>query len=554
MIASASGSVEGKYSKSSHYDAIIIGGGHNGLVCGGYLARAGLKTLVLERRDIVGGAAVTEEIVPGFKFSVFSYGLGHLHPKVNRELELEKFGLRAVKHNDLFVPISNKEFYIYSSDLATAQRHIARFSQKDAVKYPEFLAYLADLGPIFHKLLLETPIDPSKRDWKSFKENFSFLWRYRKIGDRIYKIADLFTQSADEFLSQWFESPVIRGHFSYWAGVGNMMGPKSPGSAWATLYYLFTMADGGKENVPSPAGHAVGGMGAVSQALAASGKQFGLEIQLNSEVTKVETRNGRVTGVVTLDGSEYFAPIVISNAHAKILFDDLVDERELPAGFIDQIRRFKTFSTAWKINVACDTAPKFASFDRERSGIDAVTFAHIGPDIDYLERAYDDAKYGWYSEKPWMSVGVPSLIDDTMAPAGKHVVHLYGGHAPYELKGASWETERAGFIKSVMNVLDDFAPGFSSSIVDMQVLLPPDIERILNIPHGHILHGEMSADQQFFKRPVPHYSDYRSPIHGLYQCGSSCHPGGCVSGIPGHNAAREILLDLSKGKRLWARK
>ncbi|TIR48675.1 MAG: NAD(P)/FAD-dependent oxidoreductase [Mesorhizobium sp.] len=547
MIASSA-------AKASHYDAIIIGGGHNGLVCGGYLARAGLRTLVLERRSVVGGAAVTEEIVPGFKFSVFSYGVGHLHPKVNKELELEKFGLRAVKHNDLFVPISTKDFFIYSGDVSVTQRNIARFSPRDAQRYPEFLAYLAELGPVFHRLLMETPIDPSKQDWKSFKENFSFLWRYRKIGDRIYKMMDLFTQSADEFLSQWFESSVIRAHFSYWAGVGNMIGPKSPGSAWATLYYLFTMSDFGVANAgPSPRGHAIGGMGAVTQALAASGRKAGLEIKLNSDVIKVGTLNGRVTGVTTTDGSEYSAAIVVSNAHCKILFDDLVDEQQLPTGFLDDIRRFKTFSAAWKINVACDTAPKFAAFDRERSGLEAVTFAHIGPDIDYLERAYDDAKYGWYSSKPWMSVGTPSLIDDTMAPAGKHVVNLFGGHAPYELKDASWDNEREGFLKSVMDVLDDYAPGFSSSIIDMQVLLPPDIERILNIPHGHILHGEMSADQQFFKRPVPHYSDYRSPIHGLYQCGSSCHPGGCVSGIPGHNAAREILLDVSKRKRLWAR-
>ncbi|MER9890099.1 NAD(P)/FAD-dependent oxidoreductase [Mesorhizobium sp. M0114] len=544
-----------KSSNRGQYDAIIIGGGHNGLVCGGYLARAGLKTLVLERRPIVGGAAVTEEIVPGFKYSVFSYGLGHLHPKVNKELELEKYGLKAVKHNDLFVPISAKEFFVYSGDVATTQRHIARFSPKDAARYPDFLAYLADLGPIFHQLLLETPIDPSKRDWRSFKENFSFLWKYRKIGDRIYKMADLFTQSADDFLSQWFESTVVRAHFSYWAGVGNMIGPKSPGSAWATLYYLFTMADVGMANVgPSPRGHVVGGMGAVTQALAASGRKFGLDIRLDSEVTSVETHNGRVTGVVTADGLEYSAPIIVSNAHCKVLFDDLVDERDLPSGFLDEIRRFKTFSTAWKINVACDTAPRFVGFNRAKSGIEEVTFAHIGPDIDYLERAYDDAKYGWYSSKPWMSVGIPSLIDSTMAPAGKHVINLYGGHAPYELKNASWDTEREGFVKSVMDVLDDFSPGFSSSIIDMQVLLPPDIERILNLPQGHILHGEMSPDQQFFKRPVPHYSDYRTPLHGLYQCGSSCHPGGCVSGIPGHNAAREILLDVSKSKWLWARK
>ncbi len=533
-------------SEASKFDAIIVGGGHNGLVCGGYLAKAGLKTLVLERRPVIGGAAVSEEVVPGFIFSVFSYGLGHLHPKVYRDLELERFGLRTVSFGDTFVPITRKEFFLHSSDTATTQRHIARFSQKDAARYPEFLDFLAALSPIMHQLLLETPVDPAKRDWRSFKKTFAFLWKYRRIGDRLYDMTDLFTQSADEFLSQWFESSVIRAHFSYWAGVGNMMGPKTPGSAWATLYYLFTMETHGGV----PRGQVVGGMGSVSQAIATAGRSLGLEVRSDSEVVKVETRNGRVMGVVTGDGSDYSAPIIVSNAHCKVLFDNLVGEAALPNGFLDDIRRFKTHSTAWKINIACEAPPEFTAFDRNESGTDHCAFAHIGPDVDYLERAYDDAKYGWYSARPWMTAATPSLADESLAPSGKHVVNLYGGHAPYELKNASWETERDRFVDSVMSVMDDFAPGFSSSVIDMQVLLPPDIERILNIPNGHILHGEMSPDQLFFKRPVPHYADYRTPIDGLYQCGSSCHPGGCVSGIPGHNAAREILRDHSRGRRL----
>ncbi len=532
--------------KASKFDVIVIGGGHNGLVCGAYLARAGLKALVLERRPVIGGAAVSEEVVPGFTFSVFSYGVGHLHPKVNSELELEKFGLRTVSYGDTFVPVSNKQFFVHSGDVAATQRHIARFSHKDAARYPEFLAFLAALSPFMHRLLLETPIDPAKRDWRSLRKSFSFLWKYRKIGDGLYNIADLFTQSADDFLSRWFESSVIRAHFSYWAGVGNMMSPKTPGSAWATLYYLFTMETHGGV----PRGHSIGGMGKVSQAIADAGRSFGLEVKPDNEVIKVETRNGQVVGVVTRDGLDYAAPIIVSNAHCKVLFDDLVGEAALPDHFLDNIRRFKTHSTAWKINIACEAPPDFAAFDRSESGTDYCAFAHIGPDIDYLERAYDDAKYGWYSSRPWMTAATPTLVDQSMAPSGKHVVNLYGGHAPYELKNASWASERENFINSVMSVMDDFAPGFSSRVIDMQVLLPPDIERILNIPNGHILHGEMSPDQLFFQRPAPHYADYRTPIKGLYQCGSSCHPGGCVSGIPGHNAAREILSDLGKVRRL----
>jgi len=259
----------------------------------------------------------------------------------------------------------------------------------------------------------------------------------------------------------------------------------------------------------------------------------------------VEAADGRVTKVVTARGDEYEARAVVCNASCKVLFDRLLDPSQLPAEFLKHVRNFRTFSTAFKINVAAEAPPRFAAFDAAACGFESPNYVHIGPDIEYLQAAYEDACHGRYSRRPFITAVVPTTVDTTLAPAGKHVVNLFGGHAPYTLQGATWETERASFLRNVYDTIDEIAPGFSDGVIAEQVLLPPDIERIINTPHGHIFHGELALEQLFFQRPAPHYSDYRSPIRGLYQCGSSTHPGGGVSGIPGHNAAREILKDWS---------
>jgi len=277
-----------------------------------------------------------------------------------------------------------------------------------------------------------------------------------------------------------------------------------------------------------------GGMGAITQAIAASGRRFGLETLTDAAVAEVLISNGRATGVRTVDGRVFEASIVISNADCKTLFQKLVAPTHLPAEFLADIARYRTFSTAFKINIACDAPPRYRSFDKAKAGFEYPTYVHLAPDIDYLERAYDDAKYGWYSQKPFITPVVPTIVDTTLAPPGKHVVNLFGGHAPYTLKNGDWAVERDKFVKNVLAVVDEFAPGFSSQIIDMQVLLAPDIERIGGLPQGHIFHGELSPDQLFFQRPAAHYSDYRTPVGALYQCGSSCHPGGGVSGIPGY--------------------
>jgi phytoene dehydrogenase-like protein len=526
---------------AQQYDAIIIGGGHNGLVCGSYLAKAGLKTLVLERRHVIGGAAVSEEIVPGFTFSVFSYVMSLLHPKVIRELELDKFGLEVLPATDLFCPLYGDDFIILSEDVQKTQESFARFSKHDADAYPAFNQHLQETAGLVRSLLLQTPIDPTRRDWRTFKEAASLLWRYRKIGSGFYRVADLMTMSAYDYLSRWFESDIIKTVFAYYASIGTFAAPKSPGSAYVIMHHLM-----GEHEGAAGWGFVRGGMGSISKAIAASGARFGLEIKTSSPVAEVRVENGRASGVVTEQGEAYGARIVACNASAKLLYQKLVAARHLPAELLAGIESYRTFSTAFKINVAADAPPRYRAFDQAKAGFDYPTYVHLAPDIDWLERAYDDAKYGWYSAKPFVTPVVPTMRDRTIAPEGKHVVHLFGGHAPYELRNGTWEHERPNLVRNAMDVMDEFAPGFSSQIIDMQVLLPPDIEEIIGTPQGHIFHGELALDQLFWQRPAPGYADYRSPVQGLYLCGSSTHPGGGVSGIPGHNAAREILKDAKR--------
>ncbi|MGI9301478.1 MAG: phytoene desaturase family protein [Gammaproteobacteria bacterium] len=528
---------------AQQYDVVIIGGGHNGLTCGAYLAKAGLKTLVLERRHVVGGAAVSEEIVPGFTFSVFSYVMSLLHPKVIRELELFDFGLEVLPATDLFCPLYEDDYIIFSEDKKKTQEQFARFSKRDAENYPAFCNYLEEVTNIVRGILLETPVDLAYHDWRRVKDTASMLWRYRKVAGKFYRVVDLFMQSADQYLSRWFESDIIKAVLAYYASIGTFAGPKSPGSAYVIMHHIM-----GEHEGAGGWGFVRGGMGAISRAIAESGKRFGMEVKTDAEIAAVNIRDERAVSVVTKNGDEYAAKAIASNANVKVLLLDLVGADHLPAEVVDDINQYRTFSTAFKMNIAAEAPPQYKAFDKAKCGFDYPSYVHLGPDIDYLERAYDDAKYGWYSSRPFITPVVPTTVDDSIAPPGKHVVHMFGGHAPYKLKNGTWEQERDNFVKNALDVVDTFAPGFSDNIIDMQVLLPPDIEEILNIPNGHIFHGELAPDQLFFKRPLPHFADYRTPIRALYQCGSSCHPGGGVSGIPGHNAAREILKDW-KGLR-----
>ncbi len=523
---------------SECYDAVIIGGGHNGLVCGAYLARAGLRTLVLERRAIVGGAAVTEETVPGFRFSTFSYLMSLLHPKVIRELDLHRHGFEVLPASDMFSPLPDGDHILFCDEMARTQASFARFSKADAEIYPAFDAYLMDAARIVRRLLLETPPDPSCRSFRAFRQSAAFLWKYRRIGRKLFRLIDLMTMSADDYLSEWFESTHVKAVLAYYSGIGTFAGPRTPGSAYVILHHVM-----GEHAGAGGWGFSRGGMGAITQAIAAAGREHGLAIRTEAEVVAIDTAAGRATGVTLADGTRIEAAIVASNVSAKLTFLRFLPEAALPADFVRELRGFRTESSAFKVNIACERLPHYTAFDAARCGFAYPTYAHIGPTIEYLERAYDDAKWGDISRHPFLTPVAPSFVDDSIAPPGKHVLHLFGGHAPYTLAGEGWETRRDELARIVLATLDAAAPGFSDSIIGMQVLAPPDIEAAIGSPHGHIFHGELNVDQLFWARPVPHFADYRSPIRGLYQCGASAHPGGGVGGVCGHNAAREILRD-----------
>lgn len=530
------------------YDAIIIGAGHNGLVCANYLAKAGQKVLVLERRDVVGGAAVTEEIAPGFRASIFSYLMSLLHPRIIRELELKKHGLEVLPCSDMVSPLDGEDYILFSDNIAKSQASFARFSKHDADIYPEFDRYLNEAANIVRKLLWETPVDPTKRDWRTFKDGASLLWRHRKIGRKMYRIVDMLTMSAYDFLREWFEDDRVMAVLAYYASIGTFAGPKSPGSAYVIMHHIM-----GEHEGAGGWGFIKGGMGAITQALASSAREKGVDIVTGAPIREVRVQNGRATAVSTTKGETYAAKTIISNASAKTLYLDLVGETHLPEEVVREIKGYRTFSTAFKMNIACDRPPQYRILDRVRregtlGNFDYPTYMHIAPDIDYLERAYDDAKHGWYSSRPFITPVVPTMVDTTLAPPGKHVVNLFGGHAPYTLKGSDWANEKENFRKTVFDTIEEYAPGFRDDVIEAQLLVAPDIENIVNLPQGHIFHGELSTDQLFFQRPVSGYADYRTPVKGLYICGSSMHPGGGVSGIPGFNAAREVMRDI-KAKR-----
>ena len=530
----------------TRYDAIVIGAGHNGLVCANTLARAGLKVLVLERRDVVGGAAVTEEITPGFRSSTFSYLMSLLHPRIIGEFDLKRHGLTVLPCSDMVSPVDRDDYILFSDNTAKTQASFAKFSAHDAKIYPEFDRYLTEAAQIVRKLLFETPVDPARPGWRSFKDAASLLWRYRKVGRKLYRIADMLSMSAYDFLREWFEDDRVMAVLAYYASIGTFAGPKTPGSAYVIMHHIM-----GEHEGAGGWGFIQGGMGAITAALAASAREKGVDIVTGAAIKEVRINGGVATAVTTAAGDTYEARVIISNANAKVLYLDLVGEQHLPAEVVREVRGYRTFSTAFKMNIACERPPQYRILDRVRregglGNFSYPTYMHIAPDIDYLERAYDDAKYGWYSKRPFLTPVVPTIVDPTLAPAGKHVVNLFGGHAPYTLKGGDWATERDNFRDTVFDTIEEHAPGFRDDVIATQLLVAPDIERIVNMPQGHIFHGELSPDQLFFQRPVSGFADYRTPIRGLYICGASMHPGGGVSGIPGYNAGREILKDIKR--------
>jgi phytoene dehydrogenase-like protein len=532
---------------STHTDALIIGGGHNGLVCAAYLAAGGLKVTVLERRGVVGGAAVTEEFHPGFRNSVAAYTVSLLNPKVIRDLELPKHGLRVVERLvSNFLPTEDGRYIKTGGSHTHAE--VAKFSKKDAERldaYGERLDLIADL---LRDLVLETPPNVVQGDWRSALPE---LLRAARLGGRLRKLdmkmrrelLTLFATSAGDYLNGWFESDPIKAVYGFDGIVGNYASPYTPGSAYVLLHHVFGEVNGKK----GVWGHAIGGMGAITQAMARSAASRGVDMRVNSPVREVIVEGGRAVGAITESGETFRASAVISNLSPRLLYLNLIDQSALPTEFRERMSNFRCGSGTFRMNVALSELPNFTCLpgkgDHHTAGI------ILAPTLRYMEQAYFDARtFGW-SKKPIVEVLIPSTVDDSLAPPGQHVASLFCQHvAPQLPNGESWDAHRQTVADLMIDTVNEYAPNFKAAVLGRQIMSPLDLERTFGLIGGDIMHGTMQLDQMFSARPMLGYGNYRGPLPGLYMCGAGTHPGGGVTGAPGHNAAREILADFKRGR------
>ena len=526
------------------YDAIIVGAGHNGLICANYLARAGLKVLVLERRDVPGGATVTQEVWPGYKISVASYVMTLLQPKVMIDLDLRRHGIEALQVGPSFQPFENGQSLVFWSNTARMQEEIRKFSAADAEAYPRFLSHMDTLIPFMRRLIFETPVDPTTGRVKDIGKAMALAWRFKDIGGHLYDVWDLLTLSAHDYLKRWFESDsVLTAYGSYASGAAGLVSPKTQGSAYVLARPLLRDPN----TAAGPGGLIKGGMGSVTKALLAAGRAHGIEVRTSAPVAAVDIENGRARGVVLESGERIEAGLVAANLQAKLLYLKLIDAKWLPTEVIDGIKRMRTDSIAFKINLAASALPRWTAYDERRLNEPDPGSITLAESTEELEDAFYSARNGHMAKRPYLWITTPSAFDPTIAPPGQHVINVMGGHVPYKLKGREWdEAAKQELVRIVLDQICRYAPGFDKHVTHVQVLTPPDIETMFALPGGHVQHGEMTIDQIFFRRPIAHYADYRTPVKSLYLCGASAHPGGGVTGVPGHNAAREILKDLGK--------
>jgi phytoene dehydrogenase-like protein len=520
------------------YDAVIVGGGHNGLVAAAYLARAGRRVVVLERRELVGGCSVTEEVWPGFRVSTAAYLTSLLQEKVVRDLDLPRFGYQVdAKDPAFFSPYPDGRYLFFWQDRQRTLEEIARFSRHDAEVYPAYEDHIERLSQVVEGLLLTTPPEYPPRGAGDLVDYVKILARLRGLGrDDMVGLVKIFTQSAADFLDEWFESEEIKVTLATDGVIGANGGPRSPGTAYILLHHCM----GGVAGKRGLWGFVRGGMGAVSNAIADSARSLGAEMRTNAAVERILVRHGRARGVVLATGEEIEASVVASNLDPKRTFLHLVDESELPGGFVTAIRRWRSEGTSLKINLALSGLPDFKCLPGAPGPQHRATM-HICPSIEYVEHAWDDAKYGRPSRSPMIEMTVPTMYDPSLAPEGRHIMGIFLQYAPYTLAEGTWDELREPFSDRVLDIIEEYAPNIRSIVVDRQVLTPLDLERQFGITGGNIFHGEMSVDQMFSLRPVAGWARYRTPIRGLYLCGSGAHPGGGVMGAPGHNAAREIL-------------
>jgi phytoene dehydrogenase-like protein len=529
------------------HDVAIIGGGHNGLVCAAYLAKAGLKVVVLERRAVAGGAAVTEEFHPGFRNSVAAYTVSLLNPKIVRDLDLARHGLKIVERRiSNFLPLDDGRYLKVGGGKTKSE--VAKFSARDAERLDAYHTRLEAVADVLRALVLETP--PNIVSGLPFAA-LTELFRAGRVANRLRRLGienqrellDLFARSAGDYLDGWFESDPIKAAYGFDGIVGNYASPYAPGSAYVLLHHCFGEVNGRK----GIWGHAIGGMGAITQAMAKSAVERGAEVRLSSPAREVIVESGRATGVVTESGEIFRASAVVSNLNPKLLFQKLVDAAALPADFRARIEKWRCESGTFRMNVALSELPDFTSLPGRELAEHHTAGIIIAPSLGYMEQAYFDARTAGWSRRPIVELVISSTLDDTLAPKGKHVASLFCQHvAPKLPDGASWDDRREEVADLMINTVDRYAPNFRRSVLGRQVFSPLDLERTFGLVGGDIFHGTLELGQLFSARPVLGHADYRAPIAGLYMCGAGTHPGGGVTGAPGHNAAREILRDFKR--------
>jgi phytoene dehydrogenase-like protein len=526
------------------YDVVIIGAGHNGLTCAAYLGMAGLKVKVLERRSVVGGAAVTEEFCPGFRNSVAAYTVSLLNPKVIADLRLFQHGLKFVERRaQNFLPTLDGQYLLAAE--GQTERNVAKFSRTDADRYHDFNRQLDASADVLRQLVLQAP--PNLTRGLTLRAMGEVL-KAGRLGNRLRRLStgnlralyDLFTKSAADYLDGWFEGDLVKALHGFDAVVGNYASPYSPGTAYVLLHHAFGEVNGKKRIW----GHAIGGMGAITQAMAAAAAEHGVEIETGAPVREVVIEKGRACGVALADGRVVRGTAIAANVNPRLLYTAMVASDALDPDFLRRMQRWRCGSGTFRINVALAQLPSFAALPGREPADHHTAGIILAPSLGYMDRAYCDARTSGWSREPIIELLIPSTLDDTLAPHGAHVASLFCQHVAPDLPdGRSWNDHREGVADLMIETVDHYAPGFKSSVVGRQVLSPFDLEQVFGLTGGDIFHGALSLDQLFWARPALGYADYRSPLKGLYHCGSGAHPGGGVTGAPGHNAARAIIAD-----------
>lgn len=534
---------------TTQYDTIVVGGGHNGLICAAYLARAGQRVLVLERRPLVGGAAVTEEVWPGYKVSILSYVVSLLRPAVVEELQLARFGYRVYPLDPAyFMPFPDGRHLMYWEDPRRAAEEIARFSGADAEALADYDRTLGELVQVIRPLLDRIPPQLPLRNSSDLREAMGLGGHLLRHGRQWAKLADIFTMSVADYLSQWFTDEAVKGALSPGGVIGAWAGPESPGTAYVLLHHRMGEVAGHRGGW----GFVRGGMGGLSEILATAARTFGAEIRTSEDVAAIRVGSGRVRGVVLADGTELAADRVMSSAHPATTLLGLVGRDHLPPELVTEMERYRSRSGSAKVNLALAELPNFTALPGTELGPQHPEFI-INPSLQYLQRAFEQAQSGRWSQSPMMDCVIPTTKDDSLAPPGRHILSCFVQYAPRDLVGSSWEAERELLGDRVVALLGEYAPNLPSAVLHRQVITPLDMERDFGLVGGNIFQGEMSLDQLFSFRPASQAGAYRTPVGGLYLCGSGTHPGGGVMGAPGRNAARLVLREARarRVRRLW---